>query len=514
MRKLTWLLLSAAVAALAPSTALAQVTSGGQRVQGVGDANRGDPVNVRMVDCSGSPCVAVSPPADTTVAQGSTTSGQKGPLLQATAVTADTTYTTSTTNPLTLTPSGRLRVGLSSATNLTPGTTTTVNANAEACVYRTPVTWTVGWTGAIQCDSAGNQMVSIPGTVTITDGSGTANSLTMDTPQLATTLGIKTAANSPSFAPASDAVFPVTGTFWQATQPISGSLTNISGTISLPTGAATSAGQTTTNSSLTTINTTLGTPYQAGGALPLPSGAATAAKQPALGTTTAPSADVLTTQGPVVRGSTTDANLTPTGCVANTTAPTSVTAGQWVRFWCDLKGALGTFVTDAAGNIVTVGFWNDSTSGSTNLLRVNSFNSVFDPIANTAIRMRGDVNGTVTQPYALTGSRWSYAPPSGGISNTSTAVTVAAAGGASIRNYITGVQCTFSALGAATEFGFRDGAGGSFLWRMYVGTAGGTFTFVGPIPLRGSVNTLVEVVTLTPSVTGAGYCNVQGYTGS
>jgi hypothetical protein len=48
---------------------------------------------------------------------------------------------------------------------------------------------------------------------------------------------------------------------------------------------------------LKTINTTLGTPYQAGGALPLPSGAATAAKQPALGTAGTPSADVITVQG-------------------------------------------------------------------------------------------------------------------------------------------------------------------------------------------------------------------------
>lgn len=47
---------AAAVALLAASPALAQVTSGGQRVQGVGDANRGDPVNVRRVTCSGGTC--------------------------------------------------------------------------------------------------------------------------------------------------------------------------------------------------------------------------------------------------------------------------------------------------------------------------------------------------------------------------------------------------------------------------------------------------------------------------
>lgn len=47
------------------------------------------------------------------------------------------------------------------------------------------------------------------------------------------------------------------------TQPVSGSLTNISGTISLPTGAATSANQTTINTSIGTTNTGIGAPADA-----------------------------------------------------------------------------------------------------------------------------------------------------------------------------------------------------------------------------------------------------------
>lgn len=63
--------------------------------------------------------------------------------------------------------------------------------------------------------------------------------------------------------------YAVTGTFWQATQPVSGTVTANAGTgtfniaaasLPLPTGAATAAG-------LTTINTTLGTPFQAGGSI-------------------------------------------------------------------------------------------------------------------------------------------------------------------------------------------------------------------------------------------------------
>lgn len=54
---------------------------------------------------------------------------------------------------------------------------------------------------------------------------------------------------------------PVTGTFFQSTQPVSAT------SLPLPTGAATSALQTTGNTALSTINTTLGTPFQAGGSI-------------------------------------------------------------------------------------------------------------------------------------------------------------------------------------------------------------------------------------------------------
>src|ERR1035437_3324560 len=46
-----------------------------------------------------------------------------------------------------------------------------------------------------------------------------------------------------------------------------GSIINVSGTVSLPTGASTSALQGTTNTALGTINTTLGSPFQSGGSI-------------------------------------------------------------------------------------------------------------------------------------------------------------------------------------------------------------------------------------------------------
>ena len=56
-----------------------------------------------------------------------------------------------------------------------------------------------------------------------------------------------------------------TGGTFPATESGAWNITNVSGTVSLPTGAATSALQTTSNTALTTINTTLGAPMQNSG---------------------------------------------------------------------------------------------------------------------------------------------------------------------------------------------------------------------------------------------------------
>lgn len=119
----------------------------------------------------------------------------------------------------------------------------------------------------------------------------------------------------------------------------------------------------------------------------------------------------------------------------------------------------------------------------------------------------------VSKLYSIPEADWQYAPPAGGLLNKTTADTVKAAGAAGIRNYITGLILSADALGAATEFVIRDGAGGPVLFRYKIGTAGlpGGVTIAFPTPLRGSAATLVEIVTLTASVTGAVYANFQGY---
>lgn len=119
----------------------------------------------------------------------------------------------------------------------------------------------------------------------------------------------------------------------------------------------------------------------------------------------------------------------------------------------------------------------------------------------------------VGKPYAPPAADWSYAAAASGIVNSTVAVTIKAAAGAGMCNYLTSLQIMAEALGAATELAIRDGAAGTVIWRTKIGTGGLTtgLQLNFPSPIRSTANTLLEVVTLTASVTGAVYVNAQGY---
>lgn len=267
-------------------------------------------------------------------------------------------------------------------------------------------------------------------------------------------------------------------------------------------------------------------------------GAATAAKQPALGTAGTPSSDVLTVQGhgsmtPFLVAQATAANLNATvvgggtvsagtaqagsllgGCVYNTTVPGPLN-NQQMALQCNGSGFLRTQMggqaetgSDGRANIngLVLPFWANA-NANTGLLA--SASHLYN--GTSWDRPRGTTVGAAVQPYGIRASRWSYAAATGGILNTTTAVTIAPAV-ASFRNCLVTLDLTAEALGTATEFAVRDGAGGTVIYRTKIGTAGlvngRTVTFQSPV--CGSVNTLMEVVTLTASGTGAVYANATG----
>jgi len=134
--------------------------------------------------------------------------------------------------------------------------------------------------------------------------------------------------------------------------------------------------------------------------------------------------------------------------------------------------------------------------------------------AGTWDRQRGDANGSVVQA-GLSSTFWNYAAAASGIVNTTTAVTLKAAAGASVRNYLKTLTIAHDTLGAATELAIRDGAAGTVLFRTKLQTAlQSDVVLTFDPPLKGSANTLMEVVTLTASVTGGVYVNATGFTGA
>lgn len=119
----------------------------------------------------------------------------------------------------------------------------------------------------------------------------------------------------------------------------------------------------------------------------------------------------------------------------------------------------------------------------------------------------------VNKPYSVPETDWQYAAAASGIANTTTAVTFKGAAGSGVRNYITGIDLQWEALTNATEVAIRDGAAGTVIWRGKISAgSAGVRAVVFQTPLKGTANTLLEVVTLTASGAGAVYFNAQGYT--
>lgn len=130
--------------------------------------------------------------------------------------------------------------------------------------------------------------------------------------------------------------------------------------------------------------------------------------------------------------------------------------------------------------------------------------------------IRNDVNGLVVQK-GLSTTFWYYSNGATGIlSNTTTAVTIKAAAGSGVRNYIDSCTINTTAFGAAVPIVLRDGAAGTVRWAANVPTAGWLtpVSIVFNVPLQGTANTLWEVATPTANTSGTVWVSCQGHTGA
>jgi hypothetical protein len=193
------------------------------------------------------------------VAQGSTTTGEKGGLTLGAVTTSSPTYTSGQSSAFSLDTLGALRVnviegGGTGGTSSTFGSTFPTTGTAAGFLNS-------GGTAmaAANLDASGNLKVDVAaGSAANAAASATGSAV----PASAGYTGLNFGGNLKGWTGDTNGYgdvnvensVAVTGTFWQATQPISAA------SLPLPSGAATAAG-------LTTINTTLGSPFQAGGSI-------------------------------------------------------------------------------------------------------------------------------------------------------------------------------------------------------------------------------------------------------
>src|SRR6516164_18934 len=231
---------------------------------------------------------------------GSATSGQSGPLMMGAVTTSSPSYTTGQTNPLSLDPTGALRVNvtgtnnvggtfssfgsafpafgtaagaeyLSSPPTLTNGQMVALQTNVNGALKVDGSAITQPISGTITANQGGAWNVGITGTVTV---SGTVTSNQGGAPWSMKPDGTTWAMTSTSAnVNVTNASIPVTGTFWQTTQPVSGTV------------AATQSGTWTVQPG-NTANTTAWLVTGTGGTFPV-TGTFWQATQPVSGTVTA-----------------------------------------------------------------------------------------------------------------------------------------------------------------------------------------------------------------------------------
>lgn len=219
-------------------------------------------------------------------------------------------------------------------------------------------------------------------------------------------------------------------------------------------------------------------------------------------------ADLVVPYGSAADNAAATGNPIPIGLKFESSLPTYDT-GDIGYGHMGLRGAMHVQIqsTDSVSGIAGRVTNADAVAASSGAVQLGVVSFPYAFNGTTFDRFRGTTTGLIVIPPAP----WSFAAATGGIDNSSTAVTIKAAGAAGVKNYVTKIQIAHATLGASTELAIRDGAAGTVLWRTLLHTtAMPSATF--DVHLSGTAATLLEVVTLT-AVTGDVLVNVQGYTG-
>lgn len=142
-----------------------EVQAGPMQVVAVGDVN-GNVLQTTDNSDGTSTLVVTGVAISSGAAQGSTTAGQSGPLMQAAATTAEPTYVNATTNPLSLTLTGGLRTftrayrdsiitaqGSATSTGPTAGTVVATVTPGTAGLWEVTVTLSISGVSVIAAES-------------------------------------------------------------------------------------------------------------------------------------------------------------------------------------------------------------------------------------------------------------------------------------------------------------------------------------------------------------------------
>ena len=286
-----------------------------------------------------------------------------------------------------------------------------------------------------------------------------------------------------------------------ATQSGTWNVTNISGTVSLPTGAATSANQSTANTSLASID----------GKLPALGQALAAASVPVVLTaaqlsTLTPVSTVTANQG----GTWTVGLSAGTNGIGKLTSNSGVTIGAVELAASQTLATVTTVTTCSTVTTLTGGGVAHDGADSGNPIKVGA-KAVTSQSGQTAVAsgdrtdLITDLDGSIPVKMACHADNVSGVATATNTTDTS----VVAAQGASTYFYCTGVSVVNTGS-STTLITLKDGSGGSALW-YGIAPAGGGYNFNGgnKALFRTSANTALYFAAGTASTTV--YCSVTGY---